>query len=517
MKFIDSLLNKITMYRLMLYYLSVLYGAAIVFSFFKILPYNPLDIITSGLYLIAACFLFNQLFARIFRVKPNYESQYITGTILALIVGPLPLLPNIGFMTLAAVVAMGSKYLIAINKQHIFNPTAFAVVTTALFLNQGASWWVGDKALLPFILLGGLLILRKTSRSNMVLGFLLSFGAFLLLFNFNKTTLGDIPYLLADTLLSPATLFFAFVMLTEPITSPAHKKMRLYFGIFAGVILVIYQTFLGVFYTTELALLTANLLGRIVHFSTKYRLVLKEKKEIGAGIWEFLFTPDKPITFIAGQFMEWTLSHPHPDTRGTRRYFSISSSPTEKEVMLATKIPEKPSSYKASLMNLNPGDALYATNLEGEFVLPLPVIPTKSNVIPAAVEGSRPTIKLKTAAYIFIAGGIGITPFRSIIKYLLDNNISVPITLFYVAHSKDEFVFDDLFEQAQKAIGLKLIQTTERLTEDLIKQHVEKPSSKTFYLSGPQPMIMAYKEMLEKMGIKKSNIKTDYFPGYEAI
>src|SRR5690349_7157571 len=138
MNFIDALLNKFTMYRLMLYYLRVLFGAAIVFSFFKLLPYNPFDFLFSGFYLIGVCWTVNQIAARIFKVKPNYESQFITGLILILIIGPLPLLQNIGFLTLAGFLAMISKYVVTLNKQHIFNPAAFAVVGTAILIKQGA-------------------------------------------------------------------------------------------------------------------------------------------------------------------------------------------------------------------------------------------------------------------------------------------------------------------------------------------------------------------------------------------
>ena len=380
MNFIDALLNKVTMYRAILYFLTGLYVISIALCLFRLLPYNPFDFLFSGVYLITLCYLANQCFAYLFKVKPNIESQFITGFILILIIGPTPFFENLLFLTLVAILAMGSKYLIAINKQHIFNPAAFAVVATGIILNQGASWWAGSIYLLPFILVGGLLIVRKTERFNMVLAFLLSSTIFLLLFQ--RVPLE--PKAIMDYLINPGTLFFTFVMLTEPITSPAHKKLRLYFGVVTGVTMVLFQTFLTVFYSMELALLVANALGRIAHFSKRYHLILKEKREIGAGIWEFLFTPAQTINYIPGQYLEWSLVHPNSDSRGVRRYFSIASSPTEKEVRIAVKVPEKASSFKHALTALRPGDGLYATNLEGEFVLQ----------------------KDMTTPYVFIAGGI---------------------------------------------------------------------------------------------------------------
>ena len=482
----------------MLYYLLVLYGAAVIFSLFRIFPYSPFDFLFSGIYLVTLCWLFNQAFAWIFKVKTNFESQFITGLILILIIGPTALMENLLFLTLAPLFAMASKYLIVFNKQHIFNPAAFAVVATGILLNQGASWWAGNSLMLPLVLIGGLLVIYKTERFNLVFGFLISSTLFLLLFK--NITIAQIP----NYLINPGTLFFTFIMLSEPVTSPANKKLRLYFGIFAGFIMVIYQTYLGVFYSMELALLSANLLGRVVHFSTKYRLVLQEKKELAKGIWEFIFTPNKPINFLPGQYLEWTVAARYPDSRGNRRYFSIASSPTEKEIMLTIKVPEKASSFKQTLLALKPGDGLFATNLEGEFVLQ----------------------KKPKSSYVLIAGGIGITPFRSMIRSLIDSNTSVPVTLFYVAHDASEFVFDDLFEEAKQKIGLQIVHVVSenpppnwqgevgRLNEDMIKKHVTDYQSRFFYLSGPQPMVAGYKDLLKKLGVKRGNIKTDYFPGY---
>ncbi len=501
MNFIDAFLNRLTMYRLMLYYLEVLFGAAIVFSSIKLLPYKPLNFILPGLYVIGVCYVANQLFASFFKVKPNFESQFITGLILALIIGPLSFLPNIGFLTLAGVLAMASKYLIAFNKQHIFNPAAFAVFITGILIHQGASWWAGDNIMLPLIIAGGLLVLRKIARLNLVIGFLVASSLSMLLLQSNKIKLVE----LSTYLVNPATLFFTFVMLTEPITSPANKKLRTYFGVFTGIMLIVYQVLLKIPYSMELSLLSANLVGRIVSFSNKYRFELKEKKEIAGEIWEFLFTPVKPIPFIPGQFLEWSLPHPKADNRGYRRYFTIASSPTEKEIMLAVRVPDKASSYKKALVDLKPGDSIYATNLEGEFVL-----------------SNKPD-----TSYVFVAGGIGITPFRSIIRYMLDNDIYHPVTLFYIAHDVEEFVFDELFEKAKKKFGLQIVHVVSedppkdwqgeigRLTPEMIKKHVPDYKSRIFYLSGPQPMITAYKKLIRDMGVKSANIKTDYFPGYE--
>ncbi len=508
MRFLDNLLNGMTMYRLMLWYLSLLLGIAVILNFFKVLPYNPLDILVSGLYLIAACYATNQLFAYLFKVKPNYESQLITGLILALIIGPLPLLSNLFFLTIAPTIAMASKYLVVIKKQHIFNPAAFAVVMTAIVFHRGASWWIGSLPMSPFILIGGLLILRKTHRFNLALGFLLTYFLFIVVTGLHSfLSMQSAVVLVTNIFLTSPILFFSFVMLTEPLTSPADRNLRTYYGIFTALVLILLQKFTSFAYTMELALLTANVAGRVVRFNAKYTLTLKQKTEIAPSIWEFLFEPMRPFRYISGQFLQWSLPHQHTDSRGTRRYFTLSSSPTEKDIVLTTKIPEKPSSFKTALKKLSIGESIYATSLEGDFIL-------KNN--PYDLRG-------------FTAGGLGITPFRSIIKNLLDNKLFQSIILLYSARSATEFVFKDIFSRAEKEIGLKIVYVpfekpeggwqgeVGQIDETMIKRYVGNERRAVFYISGPQPMVLAFEKKLSDMGVGKSHIKADYFPGYATI
>ena len=173
--------------------------------------------------------------------------------------------------------------------------------------------------------------------------------------------------------------------------------------------------------------------------------------------------------------------------------------------MLTAKIYDKSSSFKKALLAMKKGDQIIASNLDGEFILSPD--PSKSCV--------------------FIAGGIGITPFRSMIKYLLDKKLSRPITLLYSNKNKDEITFEDIFEEYKKAFGLKTVYT---LTDDvplgwkvrkgyineaMIKQEAPDYKNKLFFISGPQLMVQSFRKMLISMGVDKNTIKTDYFPGYE--
>jgi ferredoxin-NADP reductase len=119
--------------------------------------------------------------------------------------------------------------------------------------------------------------------------------------------------------------------------------------------------------------------------------------------------------------------------------------------------------------------------------------------------------------YVFIAKGIGITPFRSMIQYLVDKNRAERITLFYVAKSQDEFIFKDLFENASKQFGLQVIYLSsaqdEIFNERVVHSIITDISEPIYYISGPQETVQKYREMLQNLGAKQ--IKTDLFSGYD--
>ena len=97
-------------------------------------------------------------------------------------------------------------------------------------------------------------------------------------------------------------------MLTEPITTPPTKKLR-----------IIYGVLIGLFFNAappEFILIAGNTFSYIVGFKKKIFLTLKNKNEIAKDIFEFVFSPDKKISFAPGQYLEWTLPHDRPDSRG---------------------------------------------------------------------------------------------------------------------------------------------------------------------------------------------------------
>ena len=157
-KVLKEFIDRTTTYRLMLYYLLVLFVAALCFGAIGVLPYSPIALLWSAGVLITVSWAANTFFAWIFRAVTNAESIYITAFILTLIMPSIMPVDVVGTAGLAAIalLAVIPKYLIAPWKKHVFNPAAFAAMLSTFIFGVSASWWVaGNTALLPFVVIGG--------------------------------------------------------------------------------------------------------------------------------------------------------------------------------------------------------------------------------------------------------------------------------------------------------------------------------------------------------------------------
>jgi ferredoxin-NADP reductase/Na+-translocating ferredoxin:NAD+ oxidoreductase RnfD subunit len=507
LSYIDRLLNKITMYRLVLYYLIALVGIAGVFGALGMISYGPITLGFSVAILICVSLVTNEVFARTFKAHPNVESVYITALILALIIPPAAFtdITGIMFLVWAAILSTASKYVLAINKKHIFNPVAIAVVVTAFAIGQSAIWWAcGNLAMIPFIVVGGLLVTRKIQRFDLVLTFL---AVALVAIALTAGSGNDPLTSIVKGIQHAPIFFFAFVMLTEPLTTPPTRKGRIAYGALVGLLFAP-RIHLGPIYSTpELALVVGNLFSYLISTPrAKYLFTLKEKREVGTNLYDFIFTKASPMPFRPGQYMEWTLAHPKSDARGNRRYFTIASSPTEPELHLGVKFPEGPSSFKKEMLGMQPGDSILGGQLAGDFTMP-----------------QDPNIKLA-----FLAGGIGITPFRSMIKSLSDRGETRDVVLFYSNRSVDEIAYKEVFDEAANTIGVKTIYTVTnknevsaqnsfhggRIDADLIRRELPDFAKRMFYISGTHTMVDGLTATLRELGIPGRQIKTDFFPGF---
>jgi glycine betaine catabolism B len=213
----------------------------------------------------------------------------------------------------------------------------------------------------------------------------------------------------------------------------------------------------------------------------------------------FYFRPEKPLHYTAGQFIELTVPHENPDERGTKHWFTLSSSPTDELLSITTRFSRPSSTFKQALMALEPGAVLHMSDAMGDFVLP----------------------KLIQTPLIFVAGGIGITPFHSMLSWLADTGEKRPIKLLYAVSREDDILFQDTFDKAGVHATIVVSEPSDawggergRLHAEMILG-LEKPSEDTLiYLSGPEPMVEQLAKDLKSQGINKQQLVLDMFPNY---
>jgi ferredoxin-NADP reductase len=443
----------------------------------------------------------NTIGAKIVGAATSVESVYITAGILVLILPPATLGNTSAALVVvvASAVAMASKYLLAPHKKHIFNPAALGAVVTGFVMVGGhASWWVGGNlALLPFVLIGGLAIVRKIRRFDLVLWFFLIAVATIVVTIPSSNVFGIISLAILHT----SMLFFGFVMLTEPLTTPPTRRLRLIYATIVGVVFTPAFHIANIASSPEIALLVGNLFSYVVSPKGRMVLSLLRTEETSSTTRDFFFQPDIHPTYRAGQFLEWTLPHAHADSRGTRRFFTIASAPSDSELRLGVKFYPKPSTFKQALAALKPGDKMFATQLGGEFVLP----------------------KDTEKKLVFVAGGIGITPFHSHLTDLLARKEKRDIVLLYGNRTPADIVYASTLADARQQFGTKIIHVVNEgategmhtgvITADLVKKEIPDYRERLFYISGPQAMVAGIKSMLLSIGVSRNSIHTDYFVG----
>ena len=205
------------------------------------------------------------------------------------------------------------------------------------------------------------------------------------------------------------------------------------------------------------------------------------------------------LDFKAGQFLSVKLH----DNSQLKRYLSISSSPTEKCYLEFTKKLTE-SDFSKTLDGLKAGDQVDIQYPFGKFVL----------------DESASRIA-------FLSGGIGITPIRSICKYVVDKNLGQDIVLVYANRSVKDIVFKDDFDALVKSYprlrvahvlcetepGFKC--TVGRINQQVIKNEIPDYQERKFYLCGPPQMVEAMRKLLaEELGVLPDLIVMENFQGY---
>ena len=513
---VDGVLGRVTMYRGLTIGLLAIVLVGTVLSAVGavgVLPAGslpagllPVAILVSAAVLGAWSVIASRFFALVFRAQPHTESAIITGLILSVLLSPTldPLYLCVD--ALAATLAAASKYVIAPHGRHLLNPAAFGAFAVYSLGLQNTPWWVGTPWLLPIVALVGAAIVIRTRTAALVGVFL---GAALLA-RIAASLVGGIGVLdgLAFAVLYSPILFLGTVMLTEPLTLPPRRRQRFAVAAVVGVLLSVSFSLVGpqlgplqpqLVSAPELALLIGNVTAFALARRRGIRLSYLGRRQLTPTAWEFEFEPSRPLVFRPGQYLELTVPHRRADGRGSRRTFSIASPPGG-TVKLGMRMPEaeRASSFKTSLATLEPGRAVSATAVAGDFTLP-----------------SDPAVPV-----LLVAGGIGITPFVS----QLAAGAPRDTVLVYAVSSTDDLAYASELHRSGARVLVVAPEPLPRmpehwrwvgagpLTPERLLAEVPDAARRTTYLSGPPSLIGALRPALRRAGVRR--IRTDAFLGY---
>jgi ferredoxin-NADP reductase len=235
------------------------------------------------------------------------------------------------------------------------------------------------------------------------------------------------------------------------------------------------------------------------------RARVEEKREVAKGTLLVLFDLlGEEVDFEPGQYFWVTLlDPPYDDERGPRRHFSVVTSPNERgRLGFCTRL--RDSAFKRSLVDLPVGAEAEVEAPKGSFLLP--------------DETER--------EYVFIAGGIGITVFRSMLRYIAEEDLPHRVTLIYSNRDRDSTPFlDELLELEHARRNLRVVLTmtadgswtgeTRRIDAEFLGDHLAADlQSYTYLVAGPPAMVDSMEEMLQSAGVSEGRISADRFSGY---
>ena len=233
------------------------------------------------------------------------------------------------------------------------------------------------------------------------------------------------------------------------------------------------------------------------------KATVAEMREVAKGTLLALFEVDDYPDFRPGAYFWVELpDRGHQDEKGLRRHISLVTSPTDRPLVgLATRL--RDSAFKRTLAELEVGDEVVVEEPKGSFLLP----------------------EDTSADYVFVAGGIGITVFRSMLRYIADRDLPYTVTLCYSNRDRESAAFLDELEELERRIeGLRVVLT---LTEDegwegesrridaaMLEDHVGKLDEKQFLVAGPPAMTEAVVDALHAAGVSEDRVLAGKFAGY---
>jgi ferredoxin-NADP reductase len=240
--------------------------------------------------------------------------------------------------------------------------------------------------------------------------------------------------------------------------------------------------------------------------SPSFMSKLKDRKEVAERTIAFRFEKPSGWTFKAGQFIDMTLLDPaETDSEGNTRGFSIASGPHEETLMVATRM--RDTAFKRVLKNMPIGTAVKIEGPSGDLTLP---------------NNSK-------RAVVLLAGGIGITPFRSMLVRAAKEKLPHRIFLFYSNRRPEDAPFlEELQILERENPNYKLIASmtemeksqqpwngeTGLINQEMLGRHLKSAETPIYFIAGPPAMVKGLHAMLNKAGVDDDDIRSEEFAGY---
>lgn len=237
-----------------------------------------------------------------------------------------------------------------------------------------------------------------------------------------------------------------------------------------------------------------------------YKVKLTEKREVADGTMAFQFEKPEGFVYKAGQFSDCTLINPaETDAEGNTRAFSFASAPYEDELMFATRM--RDTAFKRVLKTMEPGTELSLDAPHGSFTLHDDIC------FPA----------------VFLTGGIGVTPVRSIVLQAMHDNLPHRILVFYSNRGPEDAAFlDELTECQDSNPNYTFVGTMTEMEKSsrewdgetgfidkaMLQKFISDMTLPIYYIDGPPAMVKAMRQLLSEVGVDKGNIRTEEFSGY---
>jgi ferredoxin-NADP reductase len=240
--------------------------------------------------------------------------------------------------------------------------------------------------------------------------------------------------------------------------------------------------------------------------TTEYKTRLKHKEKCGDGAMAFYFDRPPGFEFEAGQYVDITLINPpETDPDGSIRSFSLASAPAEEHLLIVTRI--RDTAFKRTLQQVPIHTEVELDGPFGSFTL--------------HANRSKPAI--------FLAGGIGIAPFSSMIRHSVMKSPQTQLYLFYSNNCPDNAAFLQSLQQLEKkALNFRFIPTmtatgktcqswtgeTGPISREMLSKYLPRLQGPVCYLAGPPPFVDAMSKMLKFAGVGEDEVRCEEFVGY---